>query len=100
MIRSVNKWYCDQRTHPKLPLSTFNIVDTTTNSFMEPDETGVAKYYLFHNRDINDIYKRVVDLNFVEVCETDLEDDLSIYGFELIGNIHYSTRILKRWVRK
>ena len=91
MIRFVEKFTWDTKKYRALPPEAFNCIDTETDMLMERDILDNEIYYLYHNGEDADRYKRVVALSFVDVCTTDGTDDLSKYGFKLIG--------FNRWIR-
>lgn len=102
MIRRVNKF---TRTFEYLSgiemnnvFATFN---TETQAIIDVDLGLVkdGKYYTFHNGSDSDTYLRQVDLRYVDVCETDLDDDLTEYGFVLLGQRYDDFRMLKRWAK-
>lgn len=84
MIRFVNR-YSVPIEH--LPINAFNCLDTETNMIMEDSILKRECYYVYHIGKDTDRYQRVIALSFVNVCETDEEDDLSNYGFKYIREI-------------
>lgn len=63
----------------------FNVIDSQTNEYVE--EPIMDNYYLFDipwSNGVDNLYKRVVSLDALEIVKTDPEDDLSSYGFNLI----------------
>ena len=83
MIRFVNR-YTEPMYH--IPASLFNCLDTETNILIEIDNViPNENYYVFHIGKDTDRYKRVIALSYVDICETDQEDDLSDFGFKCIG---------------
>lgn len=93
MIRFVNKY-----TIPvvSLPIEAFNCLDTETNMLIEGGSMQ-DEYYAYHIGEDTDRYQRVIALSFVDVCETDKEDDLSDLGFEYIS---HTVDGLKMWRKK
>ena len=86
MIRFVNRYSMPM---PFLPISIFNVFDIKTNTLMIKDIIiPNENYYIYHNGKESDRYKRVIALSYVEVCETDIDDDLSKYGFQLIRHLN------------
>lgn len=83
MIRFVDRYSCNTEL---LPWETFSCLDTETNMLMDNVLEG-ENYYVYHNGKDTDRYKRVIALSFVDVCQTDEEDDLSMFGFELFGHL-------------
>ena len=81
MIRFVNRY---TTAIDCLPDSVFNCLDTETNMLMENTIMKRECYYPYHLGENTDRYQRVVALSFVNICETDKEDDLSSYGFKFI----------------
>lgn len=95
MIRSINKFTYDKEFYECIPSAIYNVLDIETNELMEYGmKYGI--YYIFHNGEDSDRYQRVVNLRFVDVCETDLKDDLGEYGFKLIRQIGAR----KQWVKE
>jgi hypothetical protein len=85
MIRIIDKFNHDFcKYDDALLLGAFNVLDTQTNMLME-SFFGNPNYYIFHNGKDSDRYKRVVNLELVTICHADRGDDLSKYGFKLIG---------------
>lgn len=91
MIRFVDKFVWDADKYNGVPFEAFNCIDTETGMFMDEGILPNEVYYLYHNGEDTDRYQRVIALSFVDVCRTDETDDLSPYGFKLIG--------LNRWIR-
>jgi hypothetical protein len=96
MIRNVNKFTREKEFYECVPSAIYNAVDIETNELLEDGVIKDGIYYIFHNGKVSDKYQRVVNLKFVDVCETDLEDDLSVYGFKLIRQMG----VWKRWAKQ
>ena len=94
MIRFVNRYSIPIE---QLPISAFNCIDTETNMLMEDSIIKRECYYVYHIGKDTDRYQRVIALNFVNVCETNEEDDLSNLGFEYIRQTPQGH---KMWMRK
>ena len=80
MIRFVNR-YSVPIEH--LPITAFNYLDAETDTLME-EGMKRENYFVYHIGKDNDRYLRVIALDFVDVCETDKDDDLSSFGFKYI----------------
>lgn len=94
MIRFVDKYTIPVES---LPIEAFNCFDTETKMLMEDHIFKNEYYYVFHNGKDTDRYKRVIALAYVDICQTDPQDDLSRYGFKCIGQ---KLNGLKWWMRK
>lgn len=95
MIRFINKFIMPTEEEC-LPANTFVCVDTETNMLVNSNIMKPKCYYICHNGKETDRYKRAVMLDFVEICETDQEDNLSNFGF------HYIEQLIdgyKKWSR-
>ena len=102
MIRNVNKFTRETEHLSSIAYSNlFAVFNTETQEFVDVDKSWIenGSYYTFHNGSDSDVYLRQVDLRYVDVCETDLDDDLTQYGFKLLGQRYDSFRMLKRWAR-
>lgn len=65
-----------------LKVDTYKVVDTETDNAI----TNSKQYYLYHCGKSTDRYKRFINLRYVDICETEDEDDLTDYGFIRIVN--------------
>ena len=102
MIRRINKFTREFEYLSGFELlNSFVTFNTETQTIIDVDSRLIkdSKYYTFHNGSDSDTYLRQVDLRYVDVCETDLDDDLTEYGFKLVGQIYDDFRMLKRWVK-
>lgn len=102
MIRNVNKFTREIEYLSSVAVSNlFATYDTETQAIIDVDKGWIENgiYYTFHNGSDSDTYLRKVDLRYVDVCETDLDDDLTEYGFKLFGQRCDGVRMLKRWAR-
>lgn len=102
MIRNVNKFTREIEYLSSVAVSNlFTTFNTETQSIVDVDRGWIenGNYYTFHNGSDSDTYLRKVDLRYVDVCETDLDDDLTEYGFKLLGQRYDGFRMLKRWAK-
>ena len=102
MIRNVNKFARKVEYLSSVAVSNlFATFNTETQSIVDVDRAWIenGNYYTFHNSSDSDTYLRKVDLRYVDVCETDLDDDLTEYGFKLLGQRYDGFRMLKRWAK-
>jgi hypothetical protein len=88
MIRIVNKFIFPDCCDDPATLA-YNILDTKTGMLLEENPSDFT-YYIYDlpfsvDGKSDCRYERVIALEFVEVCETDKEDDLSDFGFTLIN---------------
>ena len=97
MIRFVDKFCWDRKKYQEVPFEAWNCLDTETGKLMSDCVIQGEDYYVYHNGQDTDRYKRVIALSFVDICQTDKEDDLSKYGFKLIGQ---KLNGLNWWMRK
>jgi hypothetical protein len=89
MIRKVNKFAFLDSCNDPASLA-YNILDAETGMLLEENPSDFT-YYIYDlpfsvDSKSDGRYERVVALEFVEVCETDQEDNLSDFGFTLINS--------------
>lgn len=94
MIRVIDKYTCAAED---VPFEAWNCIDTETKMLMNEGAIKNEVYYVCHNGKDSDRYKRVVALKYIDICQTDKEDNLSRYGFKLIGQ---KLSGLNWWMRK
>lgn len=80
-----------------LPIDIFNVIDTKTNLLMEKTIWEAKNYYVYDTGEDTDRYKRVINLLYVEMCETDEEDNLSDFNFKHLGYTPFQRKI---WIKK
>ena len=103
MIRNVNKITIEFEYLSSIEMSNlFATFNTETQTIIDVDKGWVedGKYYTFHKDSDSDIYLRKVDLRYVDICETDLDDDLTEYGFKLLGQRYDGFKTLRRWAKE
>jgi hypothetical protein len=85
MITFVNKF-----TRPicYLKEDAYVVIDTETENTIVTQK----QYYLYHRGKPTDRYKRYINLDYVDVCETEENDNLTEYGFVRING--------NRWFRR
>lgn len=84
MIKKIYKLnlYVDGKKYDRLPPGAFKVLDLKTNVYTEVQPLKGAKYCVVDLPfEKDDTYKRVIDTRFVSICGTDIESDLSEYGF-------------------
>jgi hypothetical protein len=89
MIRIINKFALPDCCNDPASL-VYNILDTETGMLLEDNQSDFT-YYIYDmpfsvDSKSGGRYERVIALEFVEVCETDQEDDLNDFGFTLINS--------------
>ena len=94
MIRMVNLYSFPVEL---LPIDTFNVIDIKTNLLIEKTIWKPKNYYIYHIGKDTDRYKRVINLLYVEMCETDEEDNLSDFNFKLLGHTPFQRKI---WIKR
>lgn len=96
MIRALERVHFD-KNYNGFPPEGFSVFDTKTYKMM--DNSNNKKYYICHTGKDTDRYQRAVALDFVKVCLADAEDDLSEYGFRIIGQVSDGHKIYNRWIK-
>jgi hypothetical protein len=100
MIRNVNKFAFPDCCNDPATLA-YNILDTETGMLLEENPSDFT-YYIYDlpfsvDSKSSGRYKRVIALDFIEVCETDQEDDLNGFGFTLINNNFKGYKLWQRF---